>query len=58
MFPDIFDRIVDVDDEENFDEYTIEHHRINSEEFESNCLTTDSKIWRIFHDRKICFESY
>ena len=33
MFPDISDRIVDVDDEEYFDEYTIEHHRVNSEEF-------------------------
>ena len=33
MFPDISDRIVNVDDEEYFDEYTIEHHRANSEAF-------------------------
>ena len=31
MFPDISDRIVDVDDEEYFDEYTIEHHTLTSE---------------------------
>ena len=33
MFPDISDRIVDVDDEEYFDEYCTEHHRVNSEGF-------------------------
>ena len=33
MFPDISDRILGVDDEEYFDEYSIEHHRFNSEEF-------------------------
>ena len=61
MFPDIFDRIVDIDDEDYFDEYTTEHH--GKEEFvnsqgKQGKVNRIAKIWRIHHDRKNIFESY
>ena len=61
MFPDIFDRIVDIDDEDYFDEYTTEHHGneecVNSQGKQGK-VNRIAKNLGIHHDRKNLFESY